>query len=446
MSVAKGPSGKNDFYLNSLDQFLTDTHTIAAENDDTQELARLAKQYQENNHLYFLFGSGSNQHNQLLLNSANNAARLVEGEDAHKITEIALAVPKEDDHLPTVKNLFVGGGHSGLLSSDGKLYLWGWNESGQLGRENETSESNKIFPIPPLQGYQIETAALGFSHSLVLERETQRILAFGSNDRGQVTGTLSETKVPTPYTPEILQKEKIIALAAGLFHSAVITEDGELITFGCGRFGQSLPAENKESLVGRWKPDNGVQLVNVSCGRRHTIAIDENNCIYSFGENKYGQLGRTIDGTKDSVPQLITGFEPPIPKEARLEIVGGWSHTVLIAKDLSGSTTVYGWGRNDKGQLGTGTTENISTPIQLFKEMNVQSMACGSESTMLLDTNDGIWACGWNEHGNLALGDSSDVSSLSKTVGARIVGPNGSGTRTILAAGGAHVLACKGEI
>ena len=99
MSVAKGPSGKNDFYLNSLDQFLTDTHTIAAENDDTQELARLAKQYQENNHLYFLFGSGSNQHNQLLLNSANNAARLVEGEDAHKITEIALAVSKEDDQI-----------------------------------------------------------------------------------------------------------------------------------------------------------------------------------------------------------------------------------------------------------------------------------------------------------------------------------------------------------
>ena len=97
----------------------------------TSYLSTMAKEFQQHN-LYFLFGSGSNQHNQFLLASKQNKAFLVNEEEAHKLTELLLCT-KQVDH-DQVK-LFIGGvGHSGLLTKRGHLYLWGWNNRDQLAK------------------------------------------------------------------------------------------------------------------------------------------------------------------------------------------------------------------------------------------------------------------------------------------------------------------------
>jgi len=157
----------------------------------------------------------------------------------------------------------------------------------------------------------IETAALGFSHTLVIEKATCVVFAFGSNERGQVTGTASSagsTKKATPTTPLFLSNTKAIAVAAGLFHSAVITEEGELVMFGCDQFGQSLSKSDGE-MAGRWSPSDGARLVAIACGRRHTITADDRGRIWTMGENKYGQLGRSTGGDKfDATPTLVEGI------------------------------------------------------------------------------------------------------------------------------------------
>jgi len=106
-----------------------------------------------------------------------------------------------------------------------------------------------------------------------------------------------------------------VDVAAGLFHSAAITKGGELITWGCGRFGQCLrPAKDggaQSSTVGRWHPSDGSKLIQVACGRRHTVVLDEHGRIWTLGENKYGQLGRkTVDYSASNTniePQLVEG-------------------------------------------------------------------------------------------------------------------------------------------
>ena len=449
IAVADGPSGRNDVYLNRLDHFMTDSASSmmdADENDDTSALAIMCRTFQESYQLYFLFGSGSNQHNQLLLDSENNAAQLVNnGEDAHDRKEVVVCVPKNDQD--PVKELFVGGGHSGLLTRSGKLYLWGWNENGQLGRTNNAVDNTSDSPLPvvrQLSDLVVDKAAFGFSHTLVVEQGTRRLFAFGSNERGQANGEPSTTVTAThDVTPSFLQKEEIVAVAAGLFHSAVINSQGELITFGCGRFGQSLSDntdDKKEVWIGRWKPEDGSRLVDVACGRRHTVVVDDKGRVYSFGENKYGQLGRPTQEKTDPVPSLVQGLES-ISASSRLQVVSGWSHTILIVESEDGTTRVFGWGRNDKGQLGTGTTDSVSASLELFADKKIQSVVCGSESTMVLDTSSEIWGCGWNEHGNLSIGSDKDALTLTKTGGARVVGPPGSGQQLAVAAGGAHFLA-----
>jgi alpha-tubulin suppressor-like RCC1 family protein len=71
-------------------------------------------------------------------------------------------------------------------------------------------------------------------------------------------------------------------------------------------------------------------------------------------------------------------------------------------------------------------------------------VACGSESTIAIDDKGHIWGCGWNEHGNLATRCQGDQLELTKTLGAKVVGPPGlHDGRTAIAAGGAHFFATK---
>jgi alpha-tubulin suppressor-like RCC1 family protein/cation transport regulator ChaC len=411
MSVSEGPSGKNDVYLNSLDRFLSDTHTIAAENDDTTSLASMARYFQTKSQLYFLFGSGSNQHNQLLLDRPiSNAAMLnTNGEDAHEQKEIVLCTPAGSSNLEDNPiQLYAGGGHSGLLSESGKLYLWGWNGDGQCGNcvSGEKAEESPLPVVQPLSGLAVGSVALGFSHTLVLEKGTGKVYAFGSNERGQVAGTPSapdgSTSLhDTPKTPEFLTSVQATAVAAGLFHSAVLTNSGELITFGCSQFGQSLPtsSNDEETVAGRWKPSDGSRLVGVACGRRHTVVVDEHGRIWTMGENKYGQLGRPIlDGKKfDATATLVEGIPAFSADSNKIRIECGWSHTVVHVQTPTGGSLVYGWGRNDMGQLGLGTKENVLSPRRIFSKHAVSSVACGSEFTMLVDKENRIWGVGWNE-------------------------------------------------
>eukprot|EP00934_Nitzschia_sp_Nitz4_P006224 Nitzschia sp. Nitz4//scaffold171_size48012//22476//24443//NITZ4_007123-RA/size48012-snap-gene-0.26-mRNA-1//-1//CDS//3329538695//6214//frame0 len=440
MAVSEGPSGLNEEYLFKLDHFLTETHTIEAENDDTTKLAAMTRQFQQTQ-LFFLFGSGSNQHNQLLLDRPENAASLV-GEDAHDFKEIVFCNPMDKGKTDPPVRLFAGGGHSGMLTQSGKLYLWGWNEDGQCGRADGSVSEFPLAVVHPVEDVIVKTAALGFNHTLFIEKGSGRVLVCGSNERGQVDGSPSGS-IMAPTTPSFLNNERAVAVGAGLFHSVVATEGGELFLFGCSQFGQSLH-DNSAVRVGRWKPSDGSSVIHVACGRRHTAVVDDRGRVWTFGENKYGQLGRgKIDGKFDSQPTLVADL-PTFPVGSTVRVECGWSHTVVHAVAPSGESVVYGWGRNDRGQLGLGTTEHVFHPQRMFSEETpVVMVAVGSEFTTIVGRNGDIMGCGWNEHGNLAKGTITETeTSPGKVVGARVVGPPGlyNGTTTI-AAGGSHVLA-----
>ncbi len=109
---------------------------------------------------------------------------------------------------------------------------------------------------------------------------------------------------------------------------------------------------------------------------------------------------------------------------------------------------LWGWGRNDKGQLASSSYANIDEPQLLHKDIDgspIDAFTCGSESTMVLDTNGNVHQSGWNEHGNLGIGTNKDVCEFAKVTGARATAPPPSDGRgkTLIAAGGAHCLAIK---
>ena len=386
MSVAVGPSGRNDAYLFSLDEFLK-AHNAAgggseedhSRDDATGELARMVKMLQAELRPYFLVGAGSNEHGQLLFNGVNGANTVKE---VHETSEVLLVVPRDEcetDHEPA--SLHAGGGHTALLTKSGRLHLWGWNGAGQLGREKAFLEDKSSAPagcsfdvVPPLD-IKVAAADLGHNHTVVIERESGRVYCFGDDGRGQVSGETNSTNAPSrssssPCIPAGLEGEAFADVAAGLFHTAAVTKDGELLSLGCGRFGQCLfPSQSNDgtasSTVGRWRPPDGARLTKVACGRRHTVALDDGGRVWSLGDNRHGQLGRRTDGGPSRDPRPVDG---PLGQTGSgcFEIHSGWSHVVALVRDGAGRVEVHGWGRSDKGQLGLERGDKFFlTPVKL---------------------------------------------------------------------------------
>jgi alpha-tubulin suppressor-like RCC1 family protein len=492
MAVSVGPSGPNDVYLNNLNDFLQtcpSSSSISTEyikQDDTCTLADMTHMLQTRSQLYFFYGSGSNQHGQIVPYYDDHKERQLEllGEDLPYLTESALCTPRQqqlaqDDNgtMDPPKQLYAGGGHSGLLTESGSMYLWGWNEHGQCGKTTESTNERIPLPMfPSVPDIQVEDAALGFGHTLLIEKETCQVYAMGDNSRGQVDpSNPSTTDIDTPITPAFLKGVKAVQVAAGLYHSAVLTESGELISFGCSKQGQSLQQHGTEDadskkLYRTWKPDDGSRLIQVACGRHHTAVLDDQGRIWTFGDNKYGQLGRKIAAADDdsssssteidATKKKKTATSDPVPRQV-LGIAGrcvqlecGWSHTVAKVQSSTYETKnkmlLYGWGRSDKGQLAC-SDKQVPTPRVLLDEEDMDGItliSCGSESSYAWNAlKQTMLSCGWNEHGNLSLGSKNDkdenVYEFTHVVETRkVVSPMtySKDRNLLLAAGGAHVL------
>lgn len=539
MSLAVGPSGPNDVYLHRLHAFLLST-THGRQDALTEgrggrvgdvrtgKLARMVKLFQSCYQPFILFGSGSNEHNQLLLTTLSSDENGIHDDDdgnhicdedrdnlngnkdedmfvyyarkeVHELTEMLLVVPRMhcgniiDEDIAAVdansressmsavhanglahrpRSLHAGGGHSALLSHGGDLFLWGWNNAGQIGRQGATTASATPFSnvVPPLANIKVEAVALGYTHTLVIEKDSGFLFGFGEDSRGQVSGHRytrgSSAAAVSQHAPRRIpiglpENESFNYVAAGLFHSAAITKEGrEVITWGCGRFGQCVrvsetPRQNYgegASTVGRWRPPDGCKLVQVACGRRHTVILDELGRVWTLGDNKYGQLGR--ESAQGETPQLVDG---PLGRSGCFAIFSGWSHILALARDADCEAgKLYGWGRNDKGQLGTQLKQVHVLVPQVLKmdsdstsscELSILAACCGAESSHILDVNGDIYSTGWDEHGNLGIGHIShdehrdNVFNWTATVGADVVAPPPTTRgRKIFAAGGAHLI------
>lgn len=171
----------------------------------------MCRELQQEHSIFLLYGAGSNEHRQILLSS--------EKEEKHTIlTEFVAALPKFDI-IPKPTGLYAGGGHSALLLQNGSLFLWGYNEFGQIGR-SQKAEGHTINPLPNIL---VQKVALGHTHSLILEMNSGQLYAFGDDSRGQVSGCTKSTsgnKIFEPITPEFLKNESFVDISAGLFHSA----------------------------------------------------------------------------------------------------------------------------------------------------------------------------------------------------------------------------------
>ena len=159
--------------------------------------------------------------------------------------------------------------------------------------------------IIPLQYSPIRMISGGGSHSAVLTIGGA-LYMFGKNDFGQL-GQSDRVNRWNPTLQQSLKAQKIAYVSLGDDHSAVITEEGGLFTWGAGMYGQlGHGSNNNEVLPKKVFELMGTKITQVSCGRCHTLVATEFGKIISFGLNGSGQLGIGSREAKTS-PTVIRG-------------------------------------------------------------------------------------------------------------------------------------------
>jgi len=256
-----------------------------------------------------------------------------------------------------------GGYHSCAMDKVGGLFCWGNNRYGQLGN-GETSEHPTIVPTQVKIDGKVQTVELGLRFSCLLDAQSD-IRCWGSNSHGQLGDTVDKN-VPTKVDLKNAGAVGFLHLGLGGTHACIIDNNYKLFCWGSNEFGQigNGVTSSEPTLPTEIHTGNIIQKIRL--GEHHSCAIDGVLQLLCWGKNSYGQVG--IGNISQQTVPTPTKIDLGKPKDkiARengesilvSEFVLGMDHTCII----DNFSAVSCWGRNDFGQLGTGTTSNAFKP------------------------------------------------------------------------------------
>uniref|UniRef100_A0AAV2LLI6 HECT domain-containing protein n=1 Tax=Knipowitschia caucasica TaxID=637954 RepID=A0AAV2LLI6_KNICA len=247
-----------------------------------------------------------------------------------------------------------GRAHSLAVSERGQVFSWGAGEGGQLG----LGTTDTAVPIPRLVkrlcDHRISQVMCGNQHCIALSRDGQ-LFTWGQNTSGQLglgkgepmfgwgknragqLGLNDKQDRAVPCHIKFLRSQKVVYISCGEEHTAALTKDGGLFTFGDGALGQlGHGSTNNELLPRRVLELMGTEVSQIACGRHHTLAfVPSSGLVYAFGGNNFGQLGTGIWGNSKSpcpVRIPVNGcFQKGGSKQCSVtKIVCGGDHSFLL--------------------------------------------------------------------------------------------------------------------
>ncbi|KAL6039185.1 hypothetical protein STEG23_012209, partial [Scotinomys teguina] len=248
--------------------------------------------------------------------------------------------PRRLDSLTGKKiaSLSYGSGpHIVLATTDGEVFTWGHNAYSQLGNGTTNHGLVPCHISTNLSNKQVIEVACGSYHSLVLTSDGE-IFAWGYNNSGQVgSGSTANQPIPRRVTG-CLQNKVVMNIACGQMCSMAVVDTGEVYVWGYNGNGQlGLGSSGNQPTPCRVAALQGIRVQRVACGYAHTLVLTDEGQVYAWGANSYGQLG-TGNKSNQSYPTPVV-----VEKDRIIEIAACHSAHTSAAKTQGGH--VYMWGQ-----------------------------------------------------------------------------------------------------
>lgn len=255
----------------------------------------------------------------------------------------------------------------------------------------------------------ISQVTIAASFHTVYVKPDGSVLAWGKNSVGQLgDGTTTQSSTPV-HVSTASGLPSIRSVAVGDNHTVALGTDGSVWAWGDNTNGQlgngtstTDPNPTPIQIIPPPPPQDpsGVTVKAVAAGGNHTIALKSDGTVWAWGDNTYGQLG---DGTTN---QSTTPVQAKSLSNV-VAIAAGHDHTVALKSD----NTAWAWGYNKKGQLGDGTTNNNKSPVQVSSLTGVLAIAAGFDHTIAVRNDNTVWDWGNNSDGQLGNGTKTNSSS-----------------------------------
>ena len=292
--------------------------------------------------------------------------------------------------MDDVKSVSLGNGHSAAIKNNGDLYTWGNNCCGQLG---DGTTSTRTRPVKIMAHVKSVRLYSEFSGAIT---EDGSLYMWGHNGWGQVgNGTTTDVTKPVKVL------ENVKSLTINSYHVGAITEDGSLYMWGRNDYGQVGNGSLEVTKVK--KPVKVLDNVeSVSMGNSHTGAVTKDGSFYMWGINGFGQLGEAGGGYITKPKENLLGEIQSVSM--------GYNYTGAVTKDGS----LYMWGYNREGQLGyqyKGTSyEYIPTKIL----DGVKSVMLGTFTGSAIMKDGSLYMWGYNGNGQVGNGTTTNVTKPTK--------------------------------
>jgi len=145
-----------------------------------------------------------------------------------------------------------------------------------------------------------------------------------------------------------------------------------------------------------------LRFSKLACGYHNTFGVSQEGLVYGWGRNENGQLG-TGSNINTPIPSNVTGFN----KISIVDIACGWQHCLA----LSSEGALFSWGCGDEGQLGHGDNFDSAFPseVKFFDRTQVVSIACGHSQSSAITSEGSLYTWGHNSDYRLMNSNSRGV-------------------------------------
>lgn len=337
----------------------------------------------------------------------------------------------------TVTQIAAGTNHTVTLGTDGTVWAFGLNSSGQLGNGTKQNASTSVHakatytdkpaqvtvgqnftivtgqlgravgaghsnvgqltgtssrPVPgPVTTDQFASVVAGHSHTVAIDRATGGVVAWGKNTYGQV-GNGSTSNATAPVDVKGLPADaKFVQVAAGQSFSAALDIDGNVYTWGRNVDGQLGDGSTVDRHTAT-KTLLPAPVVRIAAGDHHMLALDADGQLWAWGKNTSGQLGIGSRGAARAIPVEV-------PTSLRfVAIDGAGDHSVAVTSNGK----LAGWGGASQYDSGHGnTTTNAPAIIDSSKDRTFSTVAADGKHSFALDSTGNLFGWGTNTGGSL---------------------------------------------